>query len=246
MLCIPKQRSQNLLHLCKSMRSGHSCCYCPRDQWQLIINFRSLSAIISLTSLETSAYGYYPHIEPQNHNPTFASSPVANYARRESLTSRDSDFSFKENISLKRDVFLSRKPGIHGPKTDNSASNFRPPGQTQLLDGDGDRFARPSLKNSVVRRRQIGSNANRRPSLFLPPAPDDPDDIFIFDRPTSPNPRPVTTVSSTTTTTARNCNCPSTPEYNPVCGSDGTTYTNPGKLKCAIFCGTGNLLSPTE
>jgi hypothetical protein len=206
----------------------------------------SFSAILAIKSFETAAYGYYPHTEPQNHNPIFASSSVANYARREPRPLSDSDFSFNENISWKRDFFHSRRPGIHGPQIDKGASNFRPPGQTQPLDGDGDGFALPSLLNSASRRRQLGSNANSKPNLFLPPTADDPDDIFIFDRPTSTNPRPVTTVSTTTTTTAENCDCPSTPEYNPVCGSDGTTYTNPGRLKCAIFCGIGNLLSPAE
>jgi len=213
----------------------------------LIINLCSFSAILSIRSFETAAYGYYPYTEPQNHNPIFASSSVANYARRAPRPLSDSNLSFNENISWKRDLFHSRRPGIHGPQIDKGASNFRPPGQTQPLDGNGDGFARPSLQNSAGRRRQLGSNANNKPNMFLPPAVDDPDDIFIFDRPTSPNPRPVTTVSSTTTTiTVDSCDCPSTPEYNPVCGSDGITYTNPGRLKCAIFCGTGNLLSPTE
>ncbi|KAL0880909.1 hypothetical protein ABMA27_002081 [Loxostege sticticalis] len=32
-------------------------------------------------------------------------------------------------------------------------------------------------------------------------------------------------------------NCPTTSEYNPVCGSDSVTYFNPGRLVCARNCG---------
>ncbi|KAJ2951039.1 hypothetical protein O0L34_g5415 [Tuta absoluta] len=31
--------------------------------------------------------------------------------------------------------------------------------------------------------------------------------------------------------------CPVTSEYNPVCGSNNVTYSNPGRLECAKFCG---------
>ncbi|XP_044757242.1 uncharacterized protein LOC123315564 [Coccinella septempunctata] len=31
--------------------------------------------------------------------------------------------------------------------------------------------------------------------------------------------------------------CPSTQEYNPVCGDDNVTYPNIGKLQCAVRCG---------
>ncbi|CAK9807394.1 hypothetical protein ANTQUA_LOCUS5181 [Anthophora quadrimaculata] len=31
--------------------------------------------------------------------------------------------------------------------------------------------------------------------------------------------------------------CPTTPEYNPVCGSDNAIYDNIGKLRCAATCG---------
>ncbi|KAL1129769.1 hypothetical protein AAG570_012713 [Ranatra chinensis] len=42
-----------------------------------------------------------------------------------------------------------------------------------------------------------------------------------------------------TTNRPQSCttNCPTTPEYNPVCGDDAITYTNPGKLHCTVWCG---------
>ncbi|RVE54236.1 hypothetical protein evm_001063 [Chilo suppressalis] len=37
--------------------------------------------------------------------------------------------------------------------------------------------------------------------------------------------------------------CPTTSEYNPVCGSNGVTYTNPSRLECAKYCGVDVQLS---
>lgn len=39
----------------------------------------------------------------------------------------------------------------------------------------------------------------------------------------------------------RECHKTVTNEYNPICGSDRVTYTNPGKFRCATYCGKGNL-----
>ncbi|KAF4531423.1 hypothetical protein B566_EDAN004191 [Ephemera danica] len=57
--------------------------------------------------------------------------------------------------------------------------------------------------------------------------------VIILWNPTPP-PR------STTTTTPRTtpCQCAATGEYNPVCGTNNVTYSNPGRLQCAITCGT--------
>ncbi|CAG9133592.1 unnamed protein product [Plutella xylostella] len=37
--------------------------------------------------------------------------------------------------------------------------------------------------------------------------------------------------------------CPVTSEFNPVCGSDGQEYSNPGRLDCARGCGRGVTLA---
>lgn len=68
-------------------------------------------------------------------------------------------------------------------------------------------------------------------------------------RPNTPsNPRPTTARPTLTGSTVAipgnqphipDCVffCPTTPEYNPVCGTDDVTYTNMSKLRCAQRCG---------
>ncbi|CAH2046958.1 unnamed protein product, partial [Iphiclides podalirius] len=48
-----------------------------------------------------------------------------------------------------------------------------------------------------------------------------------------------TTEATQTVEEQRRCiqDCPTTPEYNPICGTNNVTYQNRGRLECAKFCG---------
>ena len=146
---------------------------------------------------------------------------------------------------------------IHGPQIDMSSQPIRTSEEaTPFVFENGALDKRPFRGNSQAARRPSGFNPSRdnfafnafarRPTRqnpvpglpnfnpFFPFGQNDRDDVFIFDRPTSK--RPPTTAGTT-------CDCPTTPEFNPVCGTNGETYSNPGKLKCAVSCGTGNAIT---
>ncbi|CAG2056865.1 unnamed protein product, partial [Timema podura] len=59
-------------------------------------------------------------------------------------------------------------------------------------------------------------------------------------RPRPPlNRRTTTTTAAPSAPGADDCPCVTLQQYNPVCGTDGVTYSNPQKLNCARSCGRG-------
>ncbi|XP_033342980.2 uncharacterized protein LOC117230036 [Megalopta genalis] len=91
-------------------------------------------------------------------------------------------------------------------------------------------------------------------SLIASPQRSSEVDGFVFDGPisgdtttenvvtTSTTSTPSTTTDapvSTTMDSACISRCPTTFEYNPVCGTDNVLYPNPGRLNCASLCGKG-------
>ncbi|XP_053613040.1 sporozoite surface protein 2-like isoform X2 [Plodia interpunctella] len=56
---------------------------------------------------------------------------------------------------------------------------------------------------------------------------------------TTVNPNQIVFDNSSESPLQRQCvqDCPATPEYNPICGTNNVTYFNPGKFVCARNCG---------
>ncbi|KAJ9590098.1 hypothetical protein L9F63_016777 [Diploptera punctata] len=146
------------------------------------------------------------------------------------------DFGRRPSRQNPQGIEFNQRPGVN---VDSSRQNpiGRPQFETTPLSQNFPLRPQPGIPfngRPSINLNQFRQSSSGRPSLVVP---DDRDEVFIFDRPTSPRP-PTPARKTTTTTTARNCDCPSTPEFNPVCGTNGQTYNNPGKLKCARLCGT--------
>lgn len=135
--------------------------------------------------------------------------------------------------------------------------NFGPGGFNDIgpfprPNGDDDDLPVWGVSGPDTNRR--GSKPNLRPQRPFP-GPQNPSvkPQNMFPRPQRPTQRPSAVTSAaapfpsttelpgppTWATSPPSCirNCQITPEYNPVCGTDEVTYTNPGRLRCAQRCG---------
>lgn len=104
-----------------------------------------------------------------------------------------------------------------------------------------DSFGFPDDDERVEQRQGFQQDQPDRPRprpMFndFPPFTNGPSTTTVNVPLQSTTPAPVTTRSPA----FRQCLsslCPTTNEYNPVCGSDNVNYDNQQKLNCANFCG---------
>ncbi|XP_075974452.1 uncharacterized protein LOC142975482 [Anticarsia gemmatalis] len=115
----------------------------------------------------------------------------------------------------------------------NQGSNL--PGSNQILPGNFN--GAPQTKPQLPNNQQIGSingpNANDTAAILGKP-------VFVPSSTASPqSPGQASADGSVETPAQRQCvqDCPSTTEYNPVCGTNNVTYINPGRFYCARNCG---------
>ncbi|XP_047019750.1 putative uncharacterized protein DDB_G0282133 [Helicoverpa zea] len=107
------------------------------------------------------------------------------------------------------------------------------PGMAQYPNSGGSGF--PGNENNTPQTRpQISNGQGNNPS--------NNDTAAILGKPvivpptTSPG---QAVLDNSTAATQKQCvqDCPSTSEYDPICGSDNVTYMNPGRFDCAKKCG---------
>ncbi|KAI4459155.1 serine-type endopeptidase inhibitor [Holotrichia oblita] len=93
------------------------------------------------------------------------------------------------------------------------------------------------IQKSGRPQRQIPQNFPNSDAIVF--EDDYPNPNVIVPRPTTQRPRTTTFAIPGMGTTRSPCEqfCLVTSEYDPICGTDGVTYSNSGRLNCAINCG---------
>lgn len=138
--------------------------------------------------------------------------------------------SVNRNNSRKSNQLFDKAPPVGG---------WRPAGLWSSHKTDGFGTGRRPAGPSSNHRRPFGDGFGHGKQTFTRP----PQIVFATSTLATTRRTPPTTTSTTfgppgeDPSDACERRCQTTPEFNPVCASDSTNYTNPGKLKCAQMCG---------
>lgn len=179
------------------------------------------------------------------------------FDRTNGFNTRRPDFGARPNSNGKR-------PGGWGQNVEhfnNNGFSGRQHGFGQSSIGRGDLTEGNPGNNMFGQPPGFNSNGfgNQQNNGFGQPSSDENNDDFgrpesgFGQRPSSGFGAIPPTPSTTTTpavpgmgTTQSSCEytCLKTPQYNPVCGSNGVTYFNEGAFRCAQRCGQSKLVFP--
>ncbi|XP_022815154.1 sporozoite surface protein 2-like [Spodoptera litura] len=196
----------------------------------------------------TNSFGYPPGNQypspgfgPANGNPSYRPDEVGNLP--------DTNVNFPDALGQFQ-PYNPQNPNFEQP---GAFQNNIPGADIQLPNqmGGSDNPSVNQYPNSVA--PFPGGPENVPPLVNEPPpsdsqggVPNNNETAGILGKPVIVPPELVTTApdetvpdNSTEDATKKKCvqDCPSTSEYNPVCGTDNVTYINPGKFLCAQNCG---------
>ncbi|XP_014220465.1 endo-1,4-beta-xylanase C-like isoform X1 [Trichogramma pretiosum] len=141
-----------------------------------------------------------------------------------------------------------QQPGFNRP---NNGDLWQRPGNDWLTNGDfwlqpgngvnnGGSWQQPGNGGNNGGSWQQPGNGGNNGGSWQPPTTNN--DYWSTNTTPTTTQAPVTSGAGQSTTDSpayTRCfnSCQATSEYNPVCGSDGVVYSNPGRLGCANTCG---------